>query len=135
MNAILFVMEIINKKYKLLNRLGSGSFGSIYKGQNLRTKEYVAIKVEPINENLKLLKNESNIYQYLNDCEYIPKVKWFGKDDKNYYMVIELLNKSLQDLMNELKRFSLISIFYLLNQKKQQTVDITKIILLKMVNF
>ena len=49
--------NIINNKYTLLKKLGSGSFGSIYKGQNIRTKEYVAIKVEPINDNLNLLKN------------------------------------------------------------------------------
>lgn len=95
--------NIINNKYTLLNKLGSGSFGSIYKGQNIRTKEYVAIKVEPINDNLNLLKNESIIYQYLNECEYIPKIKWFGKDDAHYYMVIELLSYSLQDLMNNNK--------------------------------
>jgi len=106
-------MEIINKKYIILNKLGSGSFGTIYKGQNLRTKEYVAIKAESINENLKLLKNESIMYQYLNDCIYIPKIKWFGKDEQNYYMVIDLMSNSLQDLMNNMKRMSLILILKL----------------------
>jgi serine/threonine protein kinase len=100
-------MELINKKYKLLDKIGSGCFGSIYKGQNVRTKEYVAIKVEPIKDDLKLLKNESNIYQYLNNCEGIPSVKWFGKDETNYYMVISLLGNSLQDLINNKHRFSL----------------------------
>ena len=41
-------MNIINNKYKLINKIGSGAFGSIYKGQNIRTNEYVAIKIEPI---------------------------------------------------------------------------------------
>lgn len=101
-------MEIINKKYILLDNIGSGCFGSIYKGQNIRTKEYVAIKVEPIKNELKLLKNESRIYQYLNGCDCIPTVKWFGKDSSNYYMVINLLGHSLQDLMNKMKRFTLV---------------------------
>jgi serine/threonine protein kinase len=107
--------NVINNKYILLNKLGSGSFGSIYKGQNIRTKEFVAIKVEPINDNLNLLKNESIIYQYLNDCEYIPKIKWFGKDVNHYYMVIDLLSYSLQDLMNNNKfnKLSLVLIFKL----------------------
>jgi serine/threonine protein kinase len=103
-------MEIINKKYIILNKLGSGSFGSIYKGQNIRTKEFVAIKVEPINDNLNLLKNESIIYHYLNDCQHIPKIKWFGKDEVNYYMVIDLLSYSLQDLMNKNNKLSLLLI-------------------------
>lgn len=101
-------MKIINNKYLLLSELGSGNFGSIYKGQNIRTKEYVAIKIEPIHYNLKLLKNESNIYQYLNGCLCIPVVKWFGKDEVNYYMVITLLGLSLKDLMNNKKRLPLI---------------------------
>jgi serine/threonine protein kinase len=100
-------MELINNKYILINKIGSGSFGSIYKGQNIRTKEFVAIKVEAIQHELKLLKNESQIYCYLNGCDCVPSVKWYGKDDKNYYMVINLLGKSLQDLMNKMKKFSL----------------------------
>jgi len=51
-------MKIINNKYALICELGSGNFGSIYKGQNIRTKEFVAIKVEPIHHNLKLLKKK-----------------------------------------------------------------------------
>ena len=105
--------KIINNKYILLDKIGSGCFGSIYKGQNIRTKEYVAIKVECIQHDLKLLKNESTIYQYLNGCEGIPHVKWFGKDETNYYMVINLLGSSLQDLMNKNSRFSLILILKL----------------------
>ena len=100
-------MEIINKKYTLLEKIGEGSFGSIYRGQNIRTKEYVAIKVEPIKNETKLLKNESIVYQYLNNSQGIPSVKWFGKDTKNNYMVIDLLGQSLQSLKNVSERFSL----------------------------
>lgn len=98
-------MNIINNKYKIINRIGSGSFGSIYKAQNIRTQEYVAIKVEPIKDNLKLLKNESNIYNYLNGLKCVPILKWFGKDETNYYMVINLLGTSLQQLKNKMLIF------------------------------
>jgi len=100
-------MEIINKKYTLLDKIGEGSFGSIYRGQNIRTMEYIAIKVEPIKNETKLLKNESIVYQYLNNSPGIPSVKWFGKDATNYYMVIDLLGQSLQSLKNVSVRFSL----------------------------
>jgi serine/threonine protein kinase len=93
--------SLINKKYMLIEKIGSGSFGSIYKGQNYRTKEYVAIKVESIKDDLKLLKNESTAYNYLNGCVGIPNVKWYGKDDTNYYMVINLLGNSLQEFINK----------------------------------
>lgn len=100
-------MSIINNKYKIITKIGFGRFGSIYKGQNIRTNEYVAIKIEPIKHDLKLLKNESTIYQYLNGCHNIPSVKWFGKYNDNYYMVIDLLGPSLQDLIENKKKLCL----------------------------
>jgi len=103
-------MELINKKYRILGKIGEGSFGFIYKGENIRTKELVAIKIEPIEKGLKLLKNESLIYQYLNNIQGIPIVKWFGKDEKNYYMVINLLGDSLQTIKNNKQTFSLTSV-------------------------
>ena len=84
-------MELVNKKYRIIEKIGEGNFGLIYKGENIRTRELVAVKVEPIEKELKLLKNESIIYQYLNNLECTPNVKWFGKDEDNYYMVINLL--------------------------------------------
>lgn len=106
-------MNIINNKYILLERIDSGSFGTIYKGQNIRTKENVAIKVEPVNGELKLLKNETNIYKFLNGCDGIPSVKWFGRDSNNYYMVINLLGMSLQKLMLRMKKMPLILVLKL----------------------
>ena len=98
---------IINKKYTLLDKIGEGSFGSIYKAHNIRTEEYVAVKVEPIKNATKLLKNESIIYHYLNNVKGMPSVKWFGKDDNNYYMVINLLGESLQDVKDKHFNFPL----------------------------
>lgn len=101
------INKIINNKYKILERIGEGAFGSIYKGQNIRTMELVAIKIEPICNETKLLKNESTAYQYLNNIDGIPSVKWFGKDEDNYYMVIHLLGDSLQTIKNKRDCFSL----------------------------
>lgn len=98
---------LVNKKYILLERLGSGAYGSIFKGQNVRTKEFVAIKVESIRDDLKLLKNESRIYQYLSGSLGIPQVRWYGKDERHYYMVINLLGPSLQQMLTQRGRFSL----------------------------
>lgn len=97
----------MNKKYEFIEKIGAGCFGAIYKGRNIRTGEYVAIKVEPIVSETRLLKNESNVYQYLRDCAGIPKVKWFGKDETNYYMVIELLGRSLEQMKVERGAFTL----------------------------
>jgi serine/threonine protein kinase len=37
----------------------------------------------------------------------LPQVKWFGKDDEHYYMVINLLGESLQTIKNSRGVFSL----------------------------
>jgi len=99
---------IIAKKYILLEQIGKGMFGWVYKGQNRRTKELVAIKVEPIVNETKLLKNEAKIYQYLNHLmTEIPSIKWFGRDEYNYYMVIDLLGESLESIKCKRQRLSL----------------------------
>lgn len=100
-------MSLINNKYKIIEELGKGSFGKIYKAENIRTNELVAIKIESIINGNKLLKNESIIYQYLVNTYGVPNVKWFGKDDENYYMVINLLGDSLQTVKNRKTNFSL----------------------------
>lgn len=112
---------IINNKYKIIEKIGSGSFGSIYKAENIRTNEHVAVKVEPIKNETKLLKNESIIYQYLKNCEGIPNIKWFGKDDTNNYMVINLLGDSLQNIKNK-------KIFFSLKQTLQIGIQLVKLL-------
>jgi len=104
---LLLLMSLIGNKYKLIEKIGEGSFGLIYKGENIRTKELVAVKIESIDNNYKLLKNESKIYQYLSNTIGIPNVKWFGKDNVNYYMVLNLLGESLQSIKDKKGVFSL----------------------------
>ena len=98
---------IISNKYEILEQIGEGGFGKIYKGRNIRTGENVAVKVEPIANETKLLKNETKIYQYLASGEGIPQIKWFGVDDKNNYMVVTLLGDSLLTLKKKYNTFSL----------------------------
>jgi len=101
------INNIIGNKYKLIKQIGSGSFGSIFEGINIRTSEKVAIKIELISDDLKLLQHESNIYRILASVEGIPKIKWYGKDETKYYMVIDLFGKSLQDFLDRSKKMSL----------------------------
>lgn len=86
---------IIANKYRTMELIGTGCFGCIMKGENIRTKEEVAIKVERIDASTKLLKNETQIYLLLSKQESsgFPSIKWFGKDEQFFYMVMELLGQ------------------------------------------
>ena len=100
---------IIANKYRIIEKLGSGAYSHIYKGENIRTKELVAIKVEPLKNETKMLKHESKIYKYLANSVQIPQLKWFGLDEHNFYMSISLLGDSIASLKSKQngKAFSL----------------------------
>lgn len=93
---------IIGNKYEILKKINHGSFGSLYRGKNIRTGEIVAIKVEKRSENsTNTLKYEANVYNYLKKINNFVKLRWFGKDEKYNFLVIDLLGNSLK---NELVR-------------------------------
>jgi len=41
-------LRVGNGKFKLLKKCGSGAFGEIYMGKNVKTGEEVAVKLEPL---------------------------------------------------------------------------------------
>jgi serine/threonine protein kinase len=89
---------IIANKYKILEEIGKGAFGKVYKGENIRTKELVAIKVEKVNGDIKSLKYETQIYQAITSGKKVNgfvQVKWFGLINDYYFMVLPLLGDTL----------------------------------------
>jgi serine/threonine protein kinase len=104
---------IIANKYKIVGKLGSGTYGDIYKAENIRTKAVVAIKMESCDVQTKMLKRETTIYQYLNNTEGIPKVLWFGMYNNNYYMAMNILGQSLRDIIESNSLLSLDNVLLL----------------------
>jgi len=86
---------IIENKYELLNKLGEGTFGSIFSGCNKNTGEKIAIKISKTDSSV-LLKNEARMYNYLNDIGGIPIMRSFGNTGQYSYLVIDLLGNSLE---------------------------------------
>ena len=91
---------LIANKYRILTKINEGSFGAVYKSVNIRTQEEVVLKLEPMKNDTKLLKNETKIYQYLKSFneEGIPTVYWFGSSGEDYCMAMELLGPSLRSM-------------------------------------
>ncbi|XP_017479495.1 PREDICTED: casein kinase I-like, partial [Rhagoletis zephyria] len=107
---------IVGNHYRIIKRLGSGSFGDIYMGENLvsNPKMQVAIKIEPTCDKAAQLYNEFKFYRLINEKQGFPNIYWFGQWDKYNVLVMDLLGKNLEDVFEacELK-FSLKTIIQL----------------------
>lgn len=86
---------MIANKYKVIEKINEGMFGIVFKAENNRTKEMVAIKFENKTNEIKSLKNEAKIYQYLGNANGFPRLKYFGTMDTCNYLVMDLLGNSL----------------------------------------
>ena len=111
---------MLGNKYQLLAKLSQGSFGQVYKGENIRTGEPVAIKTEPKNSGTKSLKAEAKIYQYLAKLDGFPQLKWYGSTEKVTYLVINLLDYSISDLVKKQGRLQMKTILLLGKQMIQR---------------
>ena len=102
--------DILNKvffnKYKCTKKLGEGSFGLIFKGEY--NNENYALKFEHKNS-INLLENEANIMIYLKGPN-IPYIKYFGTTENYNILIMQLLGRSLEDIFEERKYFTLKSV-------------------------
>jgi len=122
-------------QWKIVEKISSGGFGSIYKAvaidPNMRDN-IVAVKTEKkLNRNY--LERESNIYQILNGVNGIPRMMWYGPidelkedgKDKCNVLVIEYLGPSLSELFLKNKKvFSLKTVLMLAIQMINRIEDI-----------
>ncbi|EFP86601.2 CK1/CK1 protein kinase [Puccinia graminis f. sp. tritici CRL 75-36-700-3] len=100
-------MDLRVCEYRLVKKIGAGSFSEVYLGVHLITDEEVAVKLEPCREKHYQIDHEAHVYKLLAD----------GVECKYSAMVIELLGPSLEDLFNFCKhKFSLKTTLLLADQ-------------------
>ena len=115
-------MTIVNSRYKLVKKIGAGSFGSVYKAVDIDKNKYVAVKVESKNSEKKRLAHEINIYNNFISSKFIPKIIWYGSENNYNFLVMEYMGSSLEKLFeSHSKKFSLKTIIML-------TIDLLKIL-------
>lgn len=97
----------------LIGQSWTGSFGDIYLGEDIETKERVAIKLENATSKAVQLQNEYKFYRMLGNHTGFPKVYWFGLWDHFNTLIMQLLGLSLEEAFEScLHNFSLKTILY-----------------------
>lgn len=109
---------ILKNKFRLLRKIGCGSFGDIYQAVNRSTCEDVAIKLEPQKSRHPQLLYESKLYRILEGGVGIPRVFHYAQEKDTYNaLVMELLGPSLEDLFNFCsRRFTMKTVLMLADQ-------------------
>lgn len=59
------IQQTFFKKYKVMNKIGEGSFGKIYSAGNILTGEKYALKMESRKNDHKLLESEAYLLAYM----------------------------------------------------------------------
>ena len=91
------VLKQLQDKYNIIKKIGSGSFGEVYKVQDINTQEVFAIKIEN-NTKIPRLKYEMKLYNELKDGFGIPKIKSYSTILDRNILVMDYLGPSLEDL-------------------------------------
>jgi len=89
--------KVIGQKYKIVEQIGEGNFGIVFKGINIKNNEFVAIKVENNARKSRVLNNEAKILKHLSGLDCVPKFNWFGAFENHRFIVMQLLGKTLLD--------------------------------------
>lgn len=105
-------MDIIENRFRILERIGSGAFGVVYKGYDEQEKRECAIKMEEEGAECPQLLWENYIYQQLKDtkcAERLPEVYAYYSYYKlphGHYNIIamELMGENLETLFDKCKR-------------------------------
>ena len=91
--------KLIFKKYQPIKPIGKGTFSTVYLSLNIKTNEYVAIKVEKRSSqiDIELLHSEAFLLNSIRGFG-IPEVLSFGRTKTHNILVMPLLGKSLLDI-------------------------------------
>ena len=92
--------QILERRYKLLKKIGEGSFGEVYKAVDNITKDKFAVKFETT-KNHAQLNNEIQAYESLCNIIGIPKLYSHGICENKPYIVIDLFDSSLDTKFKE----------------------------------
>jgi len=120
---------VLADKYELLEKLGSGAFGVIYKTKDItnpQSETFYACKIEKSDTKHPQIIFEARLLNYLFNKPSMPSIGfprcyYFSKQGDYNIMIMELLGNSLEQLFSKCNRlFSLKTVLMLADQMIQR---------------
>ncbi|KAM3717510.1 putative serine/threonine-protein kinase [Dirofilaria immitis] len=93
---------IVGKRWRIIDKLGEGGCGSVYKVEDIQTFAKAALKAESnFVQGGSVLKLEVQILKRLEGRKYVAQLFQSAKKKKYSYMVMTLLGRSLNELFKQ----------------------------------
>lgn len=112
-------METVANRFKIVTKLGEGSFSQVYKALDTQSGKHVALKVDSVSKDDSMLWKEYKIYMWLHAAESgelygIPKPIYYEEIKSGNAMAMPLVGESLDKLLIKMNdRFSLKTVLLL----------------------
>ena len=90
--------KLVGGRYQLKRRIGAGSFGEIYEGEDVKSGKHVAVKLEKLKTQVPQLEAESKVYHTISGCTNAASLYYFGIEIQTCALVIDFLSSSLESL-------------------------------------
>lgn len=109
--------EFIGGEYRVVKKIGQGSFGKIFIVKDLKTGVEYAAKQESANAPIPQLLFESRLYKIMSGSTNVPRIHGHYFEQKQNTIIIDLLGKSLEEYLNRCnRRMSLKTVLMLADQ-------------------
>ena len=95
------INELFFNKYKLIKKIGKGSYGIIYLCKDIASNEFFAAKLQNKNSYTNSLQNEYQIMKDIN-IDKIPNAKFYGENNLYNILIMQLLGKALEDIFEKI---------------------------------
>ena len=123
-------MEVFKSKpnFKIIKKVGGGSFGLVYKVLDKNDNKFYAIKRVELNDqnkdNIKEVENEAKILKEIKSDNVVKYIDYFYEEDDSFNIVMEFCEYS--DLRSYIKEFK--------NQNKKIAESVIRLIITELSN-